>query len=85
MNRSDQLEEIFLEKIVDESIQILKWEGWKSWCLALFMSASGLCSLGFKALIINFVTRFAPKDRPLNTLILFQQVLLGVSATLCGK
>ena len=60
--------------LVNESIQLVKWTGVKSVVLVIFTIFIGLLGMISKGLIINYVLRFAPKNRPINTLMLFEQV-----------
>ena len=60
--------------LVNESIQLVKWTGVNSVVLVIFTIFIGLVGMISKGLIINYVLRFAPKNRPINTLMLFEQV-----------
>ena len=60
--------------LVNESIQLVKWTGVNSVILVIFTIFIGLVGMISKGLIINYVLRFAPKNRPINTLMLFEQV-----------
>ena len=60
--------------LVNESIQLVKWTGVNSVVLVIFTIFIGLVGMISKGLIIIYVLGFAPKNRPINTLMLFEQV-----------
>ena len=63
-----------LTNFENESIQLVKWTGVKSVVLVIFTTFIGLVGMISKGLIIIYVLCFAPKNRPINTLMLFEQV-----------
>ena len=58
----------------NESIELVKWTGVRSVVLVIFTTFIGLVGMISKGLIIIYVLGFAPKNRPINTLMLFEQV-----------
>ena len=59
-----------------KSIQIIQWDGIKSILLISSMMICGFIGFVVKGLIIDYVFRYAPKNRPINTLIAIDQVSL---------
>ena len=58
----------------DESVSLLKWEGYKSVLLIVMLSLAMIANATCKGLTINYLLKFAPPDRPINTLTFFEQV-----------
>ena len=60
--------------VEDQSVTVFNWEWWKI-CLLLglyLISASvGLCG---QVMIITYIIKYAPKGRPINEMILVDQV-----------
>ena len=73
-NMNNTFEYIAIQDFTDESVHIIKWTSWKSPILIMLLMIIGALGIGGKSLIINYVTRFAPKQRAINTFILFDQV-----------
>ena len=63
---------------MDNSVKIIQWDGIKSVFLIALLSTFGFLGFLAKGLIINYVLRFAPKNRPINTLIAIDQVRIIV-------
>ena len=57
-----------------ESVSIYQWDKWKSPLLLVLLATAQAFSFGGKAMMINYIARFAPRDRPINTLIMIDQV-----------
>ena len=60
--------------ITDHSLIIYRLESWQSGLLIISLASCGLVSIGGTLMIINYIKRFAPKDRPINTMVLVDQV-----------
>jgi hypothetical protein len=60
--------------ITDHSLFIFRLESWQSWLLIISLAFCGLVSIGGTLMIINYIKRFAPKDRPINTMVFVDQV-----------
>lgn len=67
-------EEIKLIELMDESLAVLYWEPVKSITLISIMIVSFVVTLACRYMIANYVIRFAPKERAINSLILIDQV-----------
>ena len=70
------IDDINLIAVIDESLAVLKWEPVKSITLISSLGASFIVTLAGRFMIVNFVIRFAPKQRAINALILMNQVIL---------
>ena len=62
----------------DESVSLLKWEGYKSVLLIVVLSLAIIANAICRGLTINYLLKFAPPDRPINTLTFFEQVSDGI-------
>ena len=62
-------------EVATNSLSLLKFESWSSYGLIIGLSLSLAIGFILKSLVINYVLFHAPKDRPLNRLILLDQVL----------
>ena len=58
----------------NSSVKLIQWEGYKSIALILAMSICAIVGFLGKGLILNYVFRYAPKNRPINTMIAIDQV-----------
>ena len=58
----------------DESIPLIEWDGWESIGILIIVIISSCINIICKGLIIHYTWNYAPKGRPLNALILFEQV-----------
>ena len=61
----------------DESIPLIEWDGWASIGILIIVIISSCINIICKGLIIHYTWNYAPKGRPLNALILFEQVGLN--------
>ena len=61
----------------DESIPLIEWDGWESIGILIVVIISSCINIICKGLIIHYTWNYAPKGRPLNALILFEQVGLN--------
>ena len=69
----------FLLKLIEvkeESMKLIKWDGLYSVAFISFVAICGSICLVSRVLVINYIYRYAPKDRPVNTMTLFEQVLV---------
>ncbi len=62
-----------LENLTESKVLFFLWDNWKSPALGAFLLIVGIASLGIKGFIIKYVLYDAGK-RPINLLILFEQV-----------
>ena len=62
---------------MDESVSLLKWEGYKAVLLIAVLSLAIIANAICRGLTINYLLKFAPPDRPINTLTFFEQVSDG--------
>ena len=74
MNGSKMFDTVKLEDFSNQEMQIFKWEAFKTQFLLALLVTTQVFSLGGKTMIINYVARFAPRERPINTLIMIDQV-----------
>ena len=80
MPQLDVGHEIFkIINVEDHSIQNLQWD-W--WLLFLFITYYIICAaiaIGGQSMIIFYIAKYAPKERPINKMILLDQVnLFGI-------
>ena len=61
----------------DESIPLIEWDGWVSIGILVIVVITNFFNIVCKGLIIHYTWNYAPKGRPLNALILFEQVGLN--------
>lgn len=74
MNGSQIIETLKLEDFASQEMQIFKWGTFKTPFLLTLLVTTQVFSLGGKSMIINYVIRFAPRERPINALIMIDQV-----------
>lgn len=74
MNTSNLENPILLESFDSELIQIYQWGNWKSPILLGLLAVTQIFSLGGKTMIINYIARYAPRERPINTVMMIDQV-----------
>ena len=65
---------IEIVEVTDESVKMLRWKGPLSYVLLTFLSACGFLSASIKLLFIKYLVWHAPKNRPINNLLLVDQV-----------
>ena len=65
---------IVLNNITDETIGIIKWQGPISLILIGILVIFGGIGLVIKAMFVSFIAYNSSKDRPINLLILIDQV-----------
>ena len=65
---------IVLNNITDETIGIIKWQGPISLILIGILVIFGCIGLVIKAMFVSFIAYNSSKDRPINLLILIDQV-----------
>ena len=68
---------IVLNNITDETIGIIKWQGSISLILIGILVIFGCIGLVIKAMFVSFIAQNSSKDRPINLLILIDQVKLN--------
>ena len=69
----------FLLKLIEvkeEYMNLIEWDGLYSVAFISFVAICGSICLLSRVLVINYIYRYAPKDRPVNTMTLFEQVLV---------
>ena len=67
-------EEFQIYNIEDHAVPILKLQYWQFVCLIFYYSVCAIIAIFGEALIIFYIARHAPKKRPLNRMILIDQV-----------
>ena len=73
-NSTDDFEYLQIIAIEDNSLLIFSWQGWSVGVFKCFLGICGLTCIIGRSLIINFILKYAPKQRPINTMILVDQV-----------
>ena len=68
---------IVLNNITDETIGIIKWQGSISLILIGILVICGSIGLVIKAMFVRFIAYNSSKDRPINLLIVIDQVQLS--------
>ena len=58
----------------DQTITLFEWEGLQSVLVIVYTLIMGITNIVCKVLIINYIWRYAPKDRPINNMMLVEQV-----------
>lgn len=66
----------------DESVSLLKLDWISTSILVFVLIICGLINTGSKSFVINFVIKYAPKGRPINTLTLIDQVSKKIHSTI---
>ena len=64
----------YFSELVDKSVKLIEWNGIYS---VAFISFSAVCvsvCLVSRTLVINYIYRYAPNCRPINKMILVEQV-----------
>ena len=77
LKMSDLLQNNSLFQIVDvedKSVNLIVWDGFYSITLISFVLICGSVCLTSRILVVNYIYRYAPKDRPINTMTLMEQV-----------
>ena len=67
-------EELQIYNIEDHASTIFKLQYWQFVCLICYYSVCAAIAIFGEALIIFYIARHAPKNRPLNRMILIDQV-----------
>ena len=58
----------------DQTITLFEWDGLESVLVIIYTLIMGIKNIVCKVLIINYILRYAPKDRPINNMMLVEQV-----------
>ena len=74
-------EEYQIIEIEDHSIGIFRWQEWKFNLFIFFIVLCAVITIGGQAVIVYYIGRKAPKKRPINTMIIFDQVSVHTIAT----
>ena len=64
----------YLIDIVDKSVKLIELNGVYSIVLIGFSVICGTVCLSSRSFVINYIYRYAPNDRPINKMILIEQV-----------
>ena len=51
------------------------WQEWTSVLCILFLGGSAIVVIGGQGLVIHYIQRHTPKDRPINKMFLIDQVI----------
>ncbi len=70
-----------MENLVDSKVKFIAWHTWRSPVLIGVFSFAGGVAICLKGFIAKYAICDAPKKRPLNTLIMFDQAT--IAASLC--
>ena len=65
---------IYLLEIKDESVQLIKWDGFWSVMVIGFVIICSIISLLSKSFILIYIKFHAPKARPINKMIFWDTV-----------
>ena len=79
---NDLLKELKEISVTNSSVHLILWNHWTSPIIIGCLFISGIVSLGLKGFIVKYVIRDAPKNRPVNLLIMFDQVISELLLTL---
>ena len=69
----------------NEAVKLIKWDGPTSVAIIVITSLIGTIGISCKALIVNYVIKYAPKERPINTFTLIEQVRIQKIWYFCKK
>ena len=58
----------------NEAVKLIKWDGPISIVIIVITSVIGTTGVVCKGLIVNYVIKYAPRERPINTFTLLEQV-----------
>ncbi len=70
-----QIENIYMD---DESIGLLNYEPLKTYVLSLLLLTSLITGTYIRVLILKYILFHSPRDRPINILVIFEQVKFNV-------
>ena len=70
-------------EVLQGPLELLKFEGMKSVSIIIITLVAGAISFVYKAMVIWYIVLFAPKARPINWLILLDQVRIKDHFHLC--
>ena len=76
-------EEFQISNIEDHAVPIFKLKYWQLDLLICYYSICAIIAIVGEALVIFYIMQHAPKDRPLNRMILIDQVC--ITYILCKK
>ena len=76
-------EEFQISNIEDHAVPIFKLKYWQLDLLICYYSICAIIAIVGEALVIFYIMQHAPKDRPLNRMILIDQVY--ITYILCKK
>ena len=68
-----------LDKMEDQSLSTFKWNNWDLTFSAFILIIAGIISIGGQALIIHYIKDHTKKERPIDRLILVDQVYVHIS------
>ncbi len=66
-----------IASLTDESVNLLKFDKWRTYGRAVLLTASLSTDLYLRLLVLNYTSFAAPKDRPINKLMIVEQVIIG--------
>ena len=64
----------FANEIIDHSFSLLKWKNWEISILVLFLTICTIVAIVGQTMVIHYIQKYAPKQRPINRIILVDQV-----------
>ena len=74
MNKSNLENALMLESFDSKAIRIFTWDSWITPILLGLLAVVTVFSVGGKSMMINYIARFAPRGRPVNIMIMIEQV-----------
>ena len=76
VDKVDEKSKILVEGTTDENVHLIQYLPVKTEILVVSLIISGIIALSIKSIFIKYVLLHATKRRPINTLILLEQVIL---------
>ena len=76
MDKVDENSQILVEETTDENVRLIQYLPVKTELLVVSLIISCITALSIKSIFIKYVLLHATKRRPINTLILLEQVIL---------
>ena len=64
-----------IASLTDESVNLLKFDQWRTYGLAVLLTAALSTDIYLRLLVLNYTLFAAPKDRPINKLMIVEQVI----------
>ena len=65
---------IDLQDLEDHKLSYFKWEWWQLYLFIVYYSICSVIAIAGQIMIVFYISKYAPKDRPINKMILVDQV-----------